>query len=93
MITEIINFLRTATSSVMSMTIYLFNRTGTWSLVFAGISIVLISRFILGPLLGFSGSGASDVVSGGISEIRKGHTVRQNHKYVESARYHKKMKG
>lgn len=62
MIAEIVDFLRTATSSVMSMTIFLFSRTRTWSLVFAGISIVLISRFILGPVLGFTASGASDMV-------------------------------
>ncbi len=62
MITDIVNLLRIAASWAMSMTIYLFNRTGTWSLVFAGISIVLISRFLLGPILGFTASGASDMV-------------------------------
>lgn len=62
MINDIINLLRSATTSAMSMANFLFDRTRTWSLVFAAISIVLISRFLLGPLLGFTASGASDMV-------------------------------
>lgn len=93
MIDQIVSLLRSVNAAVVSFAATLFNATGTWSLVFAGFSVVMISRFILGPILGFTGSGASDVVSGGVSEIRKGHTKRQNHKYVEQARYYKKMKG
>lgn len=33
-----------------------------WGLIFAGISMILISRFLLGPIVGFTGSGASDIV-------------------------------
>lgn len=62
MISDIVNLLRTATTQVTNMTVWIYNKTGTWPLVFAGISMLLISRFILGPILGFTVSGASDMV-------------------------------
>lgn len=62
MIDQIVDFLTSAVTAGVNLSGQLFNATGTWSLVFAGFSIILISRFILGPILGFTVSGASDVV-------------------------------
>lgn len=77
MITDIVNLLRTATSKAMSMTVWMFDKTGTWGLVFAGISIVLITRFILGPVLGFSYVGSSDCASPKPKGRGRGYKVSQ----------------
>ena len=61
MIQDIVSLLSYAVSNAIGMAGFLFDKTGTWSLVFAGISVVLISRFILGPILGFTATGASDM--------------------------------
>ncbi len=62
MVTDIVNFLSSAVSSAMSMTNFIFHRLQMWPLVFSAISIVLITKFILAPILGFVASGASDTV-------------------------------
>lgn len=62
MIDQIVSLLRRINEAVISYVGTIFNATGTWPLVFAAFSIIMISRFILGPILGFTASGASDVV-------------------------------
>lgn len=63
MIDQIVDFLTSAVSAGVNLSGQLFNATGTWPLVFAGFSIIMISRFILGPILGFTFSGSSDLAS------------------------------
>lgn len=77
MIQQIISFLSRATSNAANMAAYMFDQTGTWGIVFAGISIVLISRFILGPILGFSYVGVSDTASPKPKGRGKGYKVSQ----------------
>lgn len=62
MLQDIVGFLASCVYMASTFAELLFERTGTWPLVFAAISIVLISRFLLGPVLGFTASGASDMV-------------------------------
>lgn len=62
MVEQIVAFLTEAVSRAATLSAFVYNKTGTWPLVFAGISIVLITRFLLGPILGITMSGASDMV-------------------------------
>lgn len=56
-------FLANCVQAGVNIATTIYNSTDTWQLVFAGISIILISRFILGPIMGFTVTGASDLAS------------------------------
>ena len=90
MIQDIVSLLSFAVSNGIGMAGFMFDKTGMWPLVFAGISVVLITRFILGPILGFTGSGASDVVSHARSDFSKARNKRNYDKRVEQAKQYKK---
>lgn len=62
MVETIIQLLANISQAGINLAIKVYDATDTWQLVFAGISILLICRFILGPILGFTMSGASDIV-------------------------------
>lgn len=69
----IVNMILTACNAVWSWTEQLFDAIpGSWSTVFTVILICIISRFLLGPLLGTAFVGgsdkASDIISDGISD-------------------------
>lgn len=62
MVNEIVALLATASAQAMSLASYMFFKTGTWGLVFSGISMLMITRYLLSPLIGYGHSGASDKV-------------------------------
>lgn len=63
--TTIIDYLTTAINAVLSWTTTLFNSVpGAWDSIFTLFVIVIICRFLLGPVLGFSIGVGSDTVQG-----------------------------
>ena len=81
MVEQIVAFISQAAAAAVNVAITMFDRMGMWSIVFAGISVLLICRFILGPVLGVSFStGASDMSSKPKPKGRgKGYKVSQGH--------------
>lgn len=61
MIDQIVGFISQAAAAAVNLAINMFDSMGMWGIVFAGISVILICKFLLGPLLGFTASGASDM--------------------------------
>lgn len=77
MIDDIVYILTNCANVAIVIADRIFTATGMWSLVFAGFSVVMICRFILGPILGFSYVGASDTSSSKPKGREKGYKVSQ----------------
>lgn len=79
MVDQIVAFISQAAAAAVNLAISMFDSMGMWGIVFAGISTILICRFILGPILGVSFSaGASDTASKPKGR-GKGYKVSQGH--------------
>ena len=92
MINSIVNFMSNVTTSAVNFAMNLFDQTGTWSLVFAGISVILICRFLLGPILGFTVTGASDMVSSKISQKSSKNTSEPRNRLEPVSRSNRKSR-
>ena len=71
MIEFVVNFLKLISQFSVEFVAFILDATDTWPLLFGAISIVLITRYILGPILGFTFSGASDMVKSRRSKSSK----------------------
>lgn len=77
MIQNVVQLIADGVSAASNFMIETFNATGTFSLVIASITVVIIMRYVVGPITGFRGFPDGPISAGSSDTVCKQGSARR----------------